>query len=81
MSSVSPSENINPFDDQEDNVEISRSRPIRSRSRPIRSRSIRSRPIRSKRCRRCKNNSRKLKMLYYLLKSHKRISKLLLRHL
>ena len=67
MSSVSPSENINPFDDQEDNVEISM--PLRSR------------PLKSRRCRRCKNKSRKLKMLYYLLKSHKGISELLLRHL
>ena len=70
MSSVSQSENINPFDDQEDNVE---------RSMPLRSRPLRSR--RYRRCRRCKNKSRKLKMIYYLLKSHKGISKLLLRHL
>jgi len=45
-----------------------------SRKRTIRSRTI-IRP------RTCRKKSKKLKMIYYLLKSNKNLSKLLLRHL
>ena len=65
-SSFSDTENINPFEDD-------------SRQRTISSRTISSRTI--IRPRTCRKKSKKLKMIYYLLKSNKNLSKLLLRHL